>query len=125
MSVPTTRPPRAPLVRNARRSAAVPGAPEAVTRTVMSRISRAMLLTVDTGVNQLQERIDLEGQSERGRQRHPVGDDVDELDHRLERDIGPDLAVLLPGGEERFGLPRLIRRRIREVSHQLRIRAQA
>jgi hypothetical protein len=31
-------------VRSARKSAAVPGAPDAVTRTVMSRISRAMLL---------------------------------------------------------------------------------
>src|SRR4051812_33192140 len=44
MSTPTMRTPRSPLVRSARRSAAVPGAPEAVSRTVMSRISRAMLL---------------------------------------------------------------------------------
>src|SRR6266542_1552474 len=39
MSVPTMRTPRSPFVRSARKSAAVPGAPEAVTRTVMSRIA--------------------------------------------------------------------------------------
>src|SRR6266508_3465278 len=39
MSVPTTRMPRSPFRRRARRSAAVPGAPEAVTRTVISRIA--------------------------------------------------------------------------------------
>src|SRR5437762_2719707 len=44
MSVPTIRTPRSPFNRSARRSAAVPGAPEAVTRTVMSRIDAAMLL---------------------------------------------------------------------------------
>src|SRR6266571_6001775 len=44
MSVPTTRTPRSPFIRSARRSAAVPGAPEAVTRTVMSRIAAAMLV---------------------------------------------------------------------------------
>src|SRR5438105_12379493 len=44
MSVPTIRTPRSPFIRSARSNAAVPGAPEAVTRTVMSRIGRAMLL---------------------------------------------------------------------------------
>jgi len=44
MSVPTMRTPRSPFMRSARRSAAVPGAPDAVTRTVMSRIEAAMLL---------------------------------------------------------------------------------
>src|SRR5438105_11826582 len=44
MSVPTTRTPRSPFMRSARSSAAVPGAPEAVTRTVMSRIAAAMLV---------------------------------------------------------------------------------
>src|SRR5438093_9108131 len=39
MSVPTMRTPRSPFVRRARKSAAVPGAPVAVTRTVMSRIA--------------------------------------------------------------------------------------
>src|SRR5204863_3912693 len=56
MSVPTMRTPRSPFVRSARSSAAVPGAPDAVTRTVMSRISRAMLLgrRVDARVDQLE-----------------------------------------------------------------------
>src|SRR5438132_9418526 len=47
MSVPTIRTPRSPFSRSARRSAAVPGAPEAVTRTVMSRIAAAMLVRRD------------------------------------------------------------------------------
>src|SRR5206468_7575248 len=59
MSIPTIRTPRSPFVRSARSSAAVPGAPEAVTRTVMSRISRAMLLVarVDAAVDQLEQRV--------------------------------------------------------------------
>src|SRR5206468_12503107 len=99
MSIPTIRTPRSPFVRSARSSAAVPGAPEAVTRTVMSRISRAMLLTVEAAVDQLQEGVDIERQPKRRREGHAVGHDVDELDHGLERHIGPDLAFLLPGSE--------------------------
>src|SRR6184192_2429971 len=38
MSVPTMRTPRSPFMRSARSRAAVPGAPAAVIRTVMSRI---------------------------------------------------------------------------------------
>src|SRR5689334_15736082 len=98
MSVPTMRTPRSPFVRRARTSAAVPGAPDAVTRTVMSRISRAMLLgsRVDARVDQLEERLDVEPQTERGAHRHAVRDHVHEVDDRLERDVAADFAVSLP-----------------------------
>src|SRR5205814_5931218 len=101
MSIPTMRTPRSPFARSARRSAAVPGAPDAVTRTVMSRISRAMLLRcsqpwVDARVDELEEGLDVEPQPERGPERHSVRDHVDEVDDRLERDVVTDSAVSLP-----------------------------
>src|SRR5919198_62246 len=103
MSVPTMRTPRSPFVRSARRSAAVPGAPAAVTRTVMSRISRAMLLgrRVDPCVDQLEEGLDVELKTERRPERHAVRDDVHEVEDCLERDVPTNLALLLPRIEER------------------------
>src|SRR5262245_4725571 len=127
MSVPTMRTPRSPFVRRARRSAAVPGAPEAVTRTVMSRISRAMLLglRVDPGVDQLQERLDVEAEAERRSERDPVCDDVHEVDDRLERDVAADLAVALPRLEEGQGSLTLLGGGVLQIVHQLRIRPEA
>src|SRR5512133_3992349 len=89
MSVPTMRTPRSPLVRSARRSAAVPGAPEAVTRTVMSRISGAMLLgsRVDAPVHQLEQRVGVDRQVERPCQRNAVRHDVHEEHDVLEPDV--------------------------------------
>src|SRR5262252_7210543 len=122
MSTPTMRTPRSPFVRSARRSAAVPGAPDAVTRTVMSRISRAMLLGtwVDACVHQLEELVDVERVAERHRQRDAVRDDVHEVDGRLERDVAADLAVALPGFEQRQRLLGHFRRGVLEVVHELR-----
>src|SRR5919202_402139 len=121
MSVPTMRTPRSPFVRSARRSAAVPGAPDAVTRTVMSRISRAMLLArrVDPCVDQLEERLDLELQPERRSERQAVRDDVHEVDDRLERDVSANLALLLPRLEERERSLRFVGCRLLQVLHQL------
>src|SRR5207244_9849847 len=81
MSVPTMRTPRSPFSRSARRSAAVPGAPAAVTRTVMSRIDAAMLLKaaacdadrVDAVVNQLEDCVGIELEPERGGECHASG----------------------------------------------------
>src|SRR5512132_153345 len=89
MSVPTMRTPRSPFVRSARSSAAVPGAPEAVTRTVMSRISRAMLLAqrVDAAVHQLEQRLRVDRKVERARECDTVRDDVDEEHDVLEPNV--------------------------------------
>src|SRR5690348_10287719 len=124
MSVPTMRTPRSPFMRSARSSAAVPGAPDAVTRTVMSRISRAMLLgRVDARVDQLEEGLDVEFETERRPERHAVRDHVHEMDDRLERDVDADVALPLPRLEERQRLLRLLGCRVLEVVHQLGIRA--
>src|SRR6188508_1832270 len=98
MSIPTMRTPRSPFVRSARRSAAVPGAPDAVTRTVMSRISRAMLLVrrVDAVVHQLEQRLRVDRKVERARERDTVGDDVDEEHDVLE----PHVVAERPLGRE-------------------------
>src|SRR5437879_161975 len=87
MSMPTMRTPRSPFRRSALRSAAVPGAPEAVTRTVMSRIEAAMLLGVYAVVNQFEHGVGIELEPQGGRERHAVGDNVDERDDVLEGDV--------------------------------------
>src|SRR5689334_21765687 len=127
MSIPTMRTPRSPFVRSARSSAAVPGAPEAVTRTVMSRISRAMLLGAwdDAGVDQLEERLDVELQAERRPERHPVRDDVHEVDDRLERHVVAHVAVALPRLEQGERALGFLGRGVLQLLHQLGIRPDA
>src|SRR4029453_16968277 len=87
MSVPTMRTPRSPFMRSARTSAAVPGAPDAVTRAVMSRISRAMLLVdrVDAAVDQHEQCVGVDRQVQRACERHAVRHDVDETPDYLAR----------------------------------------
>src|SRR5512133_3345357 len=99
MSVPTMRTPRSPFVRSARSRAAVPGAPDAVTRTVMSRISRAMLLAprVDAAVEQPHHRVCVDLQVQRAGQGDAVGDDVHEQLDVPERHVVPEGALLQPG----------------------------
>src|SRR5512133_246117 len=127
MSVPTMRTPRSPFARSARSRAAVPGAPEAVTRTVMSRIGRAMLLTrrVDAAPDQLDQALGVDRKIERTRQRNAVRHDVDEQHDVLALHVVPERPVLdvarEPGFELGFAFlaPALL-----ELLHQLGIAAQ-
>src|SRR4029453_13982111 len=87
--------PRSPFMRSARTSAAVPGAPDAVTRTVMSRISRAMLLVdrVDAAAAQHEQCVGGDRQVQRACERHAVRHDVDEQHDVLELDVLAEDAV--------------------------------
>lgn len=60
----------------------------------MSRISRAMLLrSVDARVDEPQQSIDVEPRADGRRERDPVRDEVDELDHRLQVDVAAEHAL--------------------------------
>src|SRR6266550_3966126 len=127
MSVPTTRTPRSPLVRSARRRAAVPGAPEAVTRTVMSRISRAMLLArrADAAADQFDQALGVNRKIERASERDAVRHHVDEQHDVVACHVAPECAAGDLLSEPRFDLrfaalaPALLK-----LLHQLGIAAQ-
>src|SRR5919198_6616780 len=127
MSVPTRRTGRSPFMRSARRSAAVPGAPDAVTSTVIefTRRSRcAMLLRVDPAVDELHDRVHVDLEPERHAERETVRHDVDERDQRLEVNVAPKLALALQLPHQLVSPPRALRIAVLQLLHQLRIRPQ-
>ena len=74
-----------------------------------------LLRRVDARVDEPQQSIDVEPRADGRRERDPVRDEVDELDHRLQVDVAAEHALALPRREELLRLPCLVRRQLLEV----------
>src|ERR671936_713964 len=84
-----------------------------------------MLLAIDSAVDELQERVDVQREAERVCEGDAVRDDVDVSDDRRELDVIAKRAFALQRSHHLVAAAVRFRSTFLQIAHQLRVRSQA